>query len=172
MKQSGLYQYLEASGVLAHGSPADIEQARRTYWKHYKAQWRKRKRSETKSITVSFSKQEYAAIARNAQKITPTAFVHTAAVTFGKQHTMAVNEETIGYIQAVLLQNYHHIRDLGDEKNISHVTEQQLLNTLSAIEKMIMERLRNPVLLEEAMRTAISDDPEYKNTLQTILKNM
>lgn len=172
MKTSKLYQYLEATGVLEHGTPAEIDAARKQYNKQRKAQWRRNRRAELKAVTVEFSPQEYSKIKRAAKKYTnPTRFVYKAAIACAGQQTLTVNEATINFIHEVLLQNYHRIRDMGDDERLTSNTEAQLIDRLAAIEKVIMEKLQNPRLLEEALREAITNDPEYKHTLFNILKN-
>jgi hypothetical protein len=173
MKTSKLYEYLEATGILEHGSPEEIDAARKQYNNQRKAQWRRNRRAEFKAITVEFSPQEYNMIKRTAKKYrNPTRFVYKAAIAYGNQKTLTLDESTIHSVREVLLQNYHCIRDMGDDERLTSAVEEQLIKRLAAIEKVVMEKLQTPILLEEAVREAIADDPEYKHILYNILKTM
>lgn len=172
MKQSKLYDFLDEQGVLDTGTPADIERERRNYWRQYKSNWRRQKRAESKSITISLTHQEYTIIARSAkkQKMSVTKFVHTASLVFGQQQTMPIDEQTMGYIREALLLNYNRMSDLADDNQLSAITEQQLVQKLADIERVVVEKIKNPKLLEDAICEAIQFDPEYKYKIYELLK--
>lgn len=173
MKRSNkLYEYLEVSGVLDSGTAPDIAEARRQYVRQYKAAWRRKKRAETKSITVSFTQREFNTIsnAANAHVMNPTQFVQSAALFFGEQQTMPMDIVVINEIRALLLQNYHAIKDLADEGKLKPQTERQLLTGLYEIGNAIVNKLGNPQLLDGEISTVIKQNPEYKTVVGHILK--
>ena len=57
-KKSSIYQYLDSINILESGTDDDISQARKKYWREYKAGWRRQKRKEEKELTTSWTADE------------------------------------------------------------------------------------------------------------------
>src|SRR4051812_8742836 len=63
----GLHQYLNASGVLNHGSSEQIILAKQNYWKEYRRKYIQEKRKEEKQFNVSFTQKEYSIVKKAAK---------------------------------------------------------------------------------------------------------
>lgn len=174
MKSTNIYQYLESTGVLDTGSADDIERQRLLYWKKYKREWRQQQRRKLKSFTVYFDENMTAIIKRASvkQKMSCTKYIQQSALLHAQGKTITVNPNIFNYIREALMLNYHAIKDLEDGQYISPKTEREFISTLAVIEKKITAKLNEPAMLEDAIKEAIQNDPDYKNILHEILKNI
>lgn len=172
MKQSRLYHYLEASGVLDTGSPEDITRARLQYRNQQKAQWRRNKRALSKSITVYFSLKEYATIQRIAQRFnrTPTNFVSHCAFTTARNEPVTLHNETTLLIHEALMLTYHRICDIAESQHIPEATQTVLVSILQEVQATITAYLQHPKNIEAAVQDALVNNNVFRETLITMLK--
>jgi hypothetical protein len=103
-KGSGIYTYLQATGLLEHGTEDQIIAAKKMYWKQFRKIWKQQHRIEHKSYTISFSAKEQK-IVHNAAKQ-----AHTSITTFIKNSclqtptsTPIIDKKAIGKIRELLL---------------------------------------------------------------------
>src|SRR5579872_7003545 len=86
-KHSALYHYLEQANVLASGTDAQIQAAKREYRRQYQTAWRKRKRANNQEITITLDAHELQIITSAAKKHrrTRTKFCKEAALAYCTQ---------------------------------------------------------------------------------------
>src|ERR1043165_6327503 len=88
-RNSKLWEYLDASGILEKGSDEEIEAVKRTYWKKYFFEYKKKQRNSKPEYSVYFSKEngEHQTIEHAAKQhhLTVTAFIHSAALAYIRQ---------------------------------------------------------------------------------------
>lgn len=151
-----------------------IEKAKQQYWNEQKARWRKEQRLKTKSVTVVFTKAEYAKITKQAKRysLSRTKYTHNAALAYSEHKTLVLDNMTANYVREALILNYHMLRNLRDQEKITTEGEVQVLNKLAALQHEIIAALENPKRLEHAITELIHTEPEYKVEFIELIKNL
>lgn len=158
--------------MLDTGTAQEIDAAKEAYIRQYKATWRKNKRAESKSVTIAFTKSEYASIKRAAKNSTPTAFCHAAAIHFGKQVALGMDPESVGEIREILRLTYHQIRAIGENNSDQTIKEYSTAAKVEELERVLLEYFQKPKSLEAVITEAIQNDPDKKQQLLTLLNSM
>jgi hypothetical protein len=168
---SGIYQYLDSSGVLENGTPDEIAEVRREYLNMVKRQSMKRKRSIETEVKVFFSDVELISINKAATlyHLSRTKYVKEAALAYSKQAYLVADESVTNEIKHLLYQNRTAIEDVVQESTEKDITY-KLFDLIEKLEKTIMQYVTNPVLLEKALAKIISEHPEYAAQLQSIIE--
>jgi uncharacterized protein (DUF1778 family) len=106
--RSGLYEYLEASGVLAEGTADEIRMAKEEYWKGVRKEWRHQQRKDCKSYTIFFTRQEVTAVAKaaEARNTSITRFIKAAALKTATGN-LGIDQRIIGQVREVLFETYN-----------------------------------------------------------------
>ncbi len=147
MKQkSSLYAYLDSTKVLETGSEQDIVNARKEYWRQYKAEWRRNQRNATKQYTIALTADE-------AKQITIAAKKHRRSITtFIKESCQAYLNTTylvpdvvaLNEIRQLLAINYNALQKLFDENVIPFQIGRTLVQQMAELEKNVFEKLYHP----------------------------
>ena len=118
-KESALYDYLEKSGILAHGTPEEIRETKKEYWKLHRKEWRKQQRKKCKSYTVFLTPAECKLIQRalSGQKDTMTGFIRRSAL-HAAEHKTALIKEIVGKIREHFFEHYAAIEALTEDTRI------------------------------------------------------
>lgn len=159
-----IYQYLQSTGVLEHGTVEQIEAARKEYTKFRKAEWRKAHRKTIKTISVDFIPTIYRIIERTAKKhkTNPTAFVHGATIAAINQHKLHFNDAVIGEIREALMMNYYRLNNLVDDGIVQPGLVQPIIQHIATLERLVVDTLNSPKTIEESLKSAIQINPESK----------
>jgi len=149
-KPSSLHTFLEP--YLAQGSEDAIAQARKAYWKAYRAQWRKNKRKAEKVFAVSLTKAEQHLInnAARTHKRSRTRFLKEAAMAYINQRYLVPDIVAVNEIKELLAIAYTNLTRLSEERLVPEVLGKYLLVKILELEKAIHEKLECP-------KTAASD---------------
>lgn len=177
MKQSAnqtVYKYLEDLGVLEHGSPEDIENARKQYWRQYRAAWRKAKRAQGREVTICLTKNESTQLSRKAAQfgLTVNQYLKEAALAQSKQEVMAPQESVMRTIHEQLVLNCTAIQHACEDAESAVEIEHRLIEQIAHLENMVMAVLKNAYSIEESVRQAVQNNPEMKLKILNTLKNM
>lgn len=137
-KNSGVYAFLDASGLLENGTGKDIEQAKKQYWKEYRKKYNRIKRKENTSIQILFSFKEEKLIKQKAEKY------HTSPTNYIKQSALANNKNifdqvVVGEIRELLILHHNALRTLAGENKLLQSISDQLLNQASLLEKRVLD---------------------------------
>lgn len=131
-----LYDYLEATGVLATGTKEDILKAKKQYWISVRKEWQKQKRKECKSYTVFFTPTEYKAVLKALKdtKRSVTTFIKQSALQIAKSSS-GVDKITVGKVREVFFEAYDlieamDIRTKEEQLEQFVLLEQKILNLL------------------------------------------
>jgi hypothetical protein len=143
---SSIYQYLELTGVLATGSHADIQAARKQYWNKIKAAYKRKQRKEQKQYTISFTKQENAIIAKAATSHcrSNTAYCKAAALAYTKKQFIFPDITLLNDIKQSLLLLYYRINEIKEAGTISIQREQQLQQDIQTLQEALLLKLETP----------------------------
>lgn len=139
-KGSGIYTFLEASGLLKTGSNADIEQAKKQYWATVRKEYKKTKRQRCKGYTVFLNYHELKIISKTAQKQrinSITTFIKQASIAYCNNQ-FVIDKVAIGEIRQALSLHYMAIQTLRDENIVPHQVADKLLKQIIFIETKTM----------------------------------
>lgn len=173
-KKSGLYEYLDRVKILETGSDQDIANARKEYWKGYKAEWRNRQRQETKEFTIVFAVQEAKDILEAARKHkrSRSNFIKESCIAYLNKRYIVPDRLAINSIRQQLAMNKNTLQKLFDENKVSYQTGTTLLNQMSALERIMLTELHNPKTLEQWIIETVRTTPEYKEILIALLNKL
>lgn len=146
--KSNLYQYLEP--FLENGSPEDIDQARKQYWREYKAKWRKEKRQKEKEFTISFTDKELKLINQNASKHNRscTKFIKESALAYCAKQFLFPDITALNNIRELLALNYNAIQQLAEDSNLPPLQADEWMIKMIDLEEKVLTLLQNPKALE------------------------
>ena len=152
---SGIWNYLNAAGVLDGGSDEAIKRAKHNYRKSYLLKYKQRQRADKPECTVSFSKEngEYERVLAAAKKhnLKITTFVRAATLSYMSQNYLVPNRVQIGKLEQLLSESLNEVQKIARQKERFNWDREQ---KYEAIEKLILrlernigEVFRNPPLL-------------------------
>lgn len=173
-KKTGLYEYLESLNLVGSGLEEDIAAARNAYRKAYKADWRRKKRSETnrKEYTVTLNTQEVQIITvaaiRHARS--KTQFIKESSLAYVRRQFIVPDKVALGEVKHLLALNYGKLQQLFDEGLVHYTDGIQLLQRMDALEKGVLALVAYPKTIEVIVAEAVGKDPAYRNVILELLK--
>lgn len=179
-KHSGLWVYLDQAGVLERGSPEDIAEAKRAYWKRYHYDHRRSQRKEKPEFVVSLCRSDgtYTRIAAAAKrhKLTIPAYLRTAALAYLDQAFIVPNPEHLAHLEQLLSQCANEVQALAGAKEKYFWQRDEKIavieKRIERLEREVAELFRHPPSLEVYIRRAIKQSPEIKAQLQSLLLSL
>jgi hypothetical protein len=143
---SGIYEYLDKSKVLEHGTAADIEAVKAQYRKAYKAKWRQAQRQRSEQFTVSFTEQEAQKIAAMAKKYkwSCTRFIRLACLAYSDKTFLVVDVLATQAIAQLLAMNYNELKQAFDSYKTPFEVGKALLAQMADIEQKVLHELYHP----------------------------
>ena len=169
---SSIYEYLEASGVLDTGTDTQIENARKAYWKEYRAAYQRQKRKEMNVFTVSFTNKEMRLLKPIVKKHNSsyTPFIKQATLAYLQQQFVIMDPESINQIRELLTRNFTTLQNFEEQLPENH-THVSLTKIFSLLEQDINQILHNPNTLENAIQNSIQANPGFRQTILKILES-
>jgi hypothetical protein len=167
-----LYVFLEP--YLENGTAAEIAAARKSFWKEYRKNWNRQKRSEQKEIAVFYSKKEFRIIesAAQAHKLSCSKFVKESSLAYCSKEFIVHNQETVQDITLALARTYNLIQTLTDEQCIEEQTGERVMAKIESLETVVLGKLHNPVPLEDLIAGVVKEKPESKQTLLAFIQRL
>lgn len=140
-KHSGVWQYLEASGVLLHGSPEEIAAARQAYWCAYRQKWNKQER---KKYTIALNQKEHKELIQAAAKHhrKPTTFLKESAFCYMRSTYLTLDSASVQEIRILLARNYAALEALEEYQSESNFGI--VLMRMEELEFEVLRILTNP----------------------------
>lgn len=179
-KNTGLWAYLDACGVLSNGTEQEIRAARRAYRKIYLRQYKKQQRTEKLEFLVQLSKkdQEYSTIAHAAKKhrMSITAFLRLATLSYIKRSFLVPDRALVAKLAGLLESCLNDVRALASVKgnhNVFALEEKYdaIERRVVSLETEIQTLFFFPPLLEAAVGNAVREDPALKDRLLIIISH-
>jgi hypothetical protein len=172
-KGSGIYAYLEASGILATGTDAEIAAMRKQYYKEYKKNWRKEKRSREREFTVAYDETELKIIGEAASKVHKTCarFIHEAALAYCTKHYL-LDTVVLNDIRETLTRTCSTLESIAENSNMQDRVTNLLLQKIDALETAILSHLQYARSLEDWLMETVAVKPETKGVFLQLLKNL
>lgn len=150
-KQSGVYAYLVASGVLEHGKLEDIAEAKKAYWSLRKKEWKQKKRKTEQQFTVSFTDDELKIIqsASKKHRISRTAYIKAAALAYPRLQYIVPDSSIITSIQEAIYANYNGLEKICEQGLAGEAVIENLLQRMEVLESLVLSQLLYPQLKED-----------------------
>jgi hypothetical protein len=145
-KKSNLYAFLDSTKVLETGSEQAIVEARKAYWKAYKAEWRQKQRKSKKLVVIVLSREEAMHLKENAQtyKRSLPGFIKASCFAYlGKQY-LAPDPTALSTIRQLLAMNYNALQKLFDENIIPFEAGRMVLSQIAGLEQKVISELYHP----------------------------
>lgn len=176
-KKSGVWQHLFATGILDKGTPEEIAEAKRAYWKQYHYNHRRTQRQEQPEVVVALPRSDgtYTTItgAAKKHKLSVAAFLRTATLAYLSQAYVLPDRAMLAHLRELLSQCANEIQAIAGAKEKYFWQREQKIETMEArIEKLdreIQELLCNPPTLEAQIITALRQSPEIRTQLLQLI---
>lgn len=141
---SGVYQYLEASGVLDAGSSEDIAKMRKKYWNERKRISKQEKRKRETEFKIYVTDKELEDIARFAKihHMSCTNYIKKAAIAYTHKRFLIINQASVNHITQLLSLNYSLLQDMLDGAQTD--TANSVLQTMTLLEQEVLAALYTP----------------------------
>ena len=172
--KSSIYEYLDSTKVLESGTENDIAQARKKYWREYKAQWRKQKRKAEKELTTSWTVEELKIIGDVARKhkISKTEFLKMSALAYIDKRYIVPDAIEVRRIAQMLAMSYNLIQEMINENVLHLQTGKIILEKIFELEREVLVSLHNPKTLDQLITEAINKTPQTKARLYQLLETI
>jgi hypothetical protein len=163
-KQINLYEFLEQSGILETGDEALIKKARTAYWRDYHKNYKRERRASEKEFLVTLNHAEQALMTAEAGKHGQSVshLLKEAAFAYMHKAYLPLPSNELVQIQLLLSSCYDCL-----ERNKDAI---KAIEAILNIEEMLRELAAKPLDLEDAIRAAIAEHPQYLNTLEKLIK--
>jgi hypothetical protein len=145
IKKTSLYKYLEP--FLENGDMEQIAEARKEYWRKYKATWRRNKRQQEKEFTLSLTPRELQVLRHEKIKHNRsyTQFIKEAALSYCKKQFLIPDTIALNKIKELLALNYNALQQMTEEELPDTKTHDQLIKRMADLEERVLAILHNPV---------------------------
>ncbi len=150
-RQTGMWEYLEASGVLETKDDKLIEKAKREYKRIYQRQYRKLRRKQIKEVNISLDKADWEKLDHAAQEhhYSLPAFVKQSALSYINQTYLVPDREPITRLEQRLRLCQTDIRVIAKNVHKLNMTELnlafiQLAERIQSLEDIVVTSFTKP----------------------------
>lgn len=169
-----VYKYLETTGVLNIGSSEDIANAKKAYWKSYKATWRKQKRQQEKEFTTSWNSDEVEELTAEAKNhhMSRVAFIKKAVFAYIHTSYIVPDLQLIRKISQSLNMQHNLILEMLESETIPQKLGNHIAEKLLELEQLIIDSLNNPKNIESLVIESITKTPSLKTEIYHLLEKI
>lgn len=142
-KQSGIYSFLDQSGLLEHGTVDEIIAAKKLYWSDIRKEWKQQHRKDYKSYTIFFSAKEQHLLeqALSKAKCSINSFIKNACLRVLNE-SPGVDAKTIGAIRELLVNFYSDVQLYCENPIQTALQFDSFLEKFMVLEKSILSLLK------------------------------
>lgn len=177
-RNTKLWLYLYQSGVLNSNDETLIKQKAKEYWKDYDRNRKKRKRASKREYTITFKQEEIKALKFTAHTVGMSIpeYIRQLTRTNILSVPFVAHAQTIKHIEQILIHCKNKINDIAKKettknwlgKNNNYDT---LTTTIEQIQTTITDAFKQTPTLQEVIRTTISNNPMFIQTIQQIIQS-
>ena len=144
---TGVYQYLEISGVLDAGSSEDIALKRKEYWNERKRISQQAKRQKETEFKIFFTDKEQQDIAKaaKAHSMSRTRYIKEAALAYTSKQFLIINQASVNHIGQLLALNYSFLQEIVDSTQMGNADI--ILQKMICLEQVVLAALCNPPII-------------------------
>jgi hypothetical protein len=177
-RDTGLWSFLEHSGVLENGDADQIAAAKKLYRKAYLKAYKQKQRKEKPEFLVQFSEKEhYSRVAKAAKKhhLSISAFLKNATLAYLDRSYLIPDRIVVGKLALLLEGCLNDVRAISTTKtkHTSFVLEEKyeaIERRIGVLQDHIRDLFCYPALLENAVAEA-ARNPHTCQRLNIILSN-
>jgi hypothetical protein len=178
-KNSGMWAYLDASGVLEKGTVEEIKIAKKAYRKEYILNYRRKQRTGKPEYIVGLSKSngDYFKIniAAKLHKMAITTFIRTAALAYVDKTYIVPDRLQLWELKQLLSNSLNEIQTIVKQKEKYFWGKEQkfkdIENRIEKLESEINLKLTQPYTLEELIIKEIEKEPALREHLLAFLNS-
>lgn len=139
-KHTGVYGFLDASGLLENGTGKQIEAAKKQYWKDYKKKWYKEHKENSKPFKIVVDLKQAKKIEQQAKKfhLHPATYIKQASLS---NNQIIINPATVGEIRELIVLHHNSLLSFLEEDKLPKQIANQLISQVSRLENRILEFL-------------------------------
>lgn len=149
---TGLWEYLEASGVLEKGTDEEIKAVKQSYRKEYLLLYKRKQRASKPEFTVNFNSEdgEFARVSQAAKrhKMPITTFLRVAVMAYLEQTFIVPNVLQIAELEQLLSNCLNEVQSIVRTRERYHWEREQKLEAIEKIiirlEEKVNQLFRNP----------------------------
>lgn len=141
---SGVWKFLEMSGVLDTGSEEEISKKRLEYWNMRKRISKQEKHKSETEFKIYLNSIELPIIAKSAKahKMSRTRFIKQAALAYTTKQYIVPDQAAINHITQLLALNYSLLQEISE--TMPFCKSDVILEQISALKKQVIDALCNP----------------------------
>lgn len=160
-QRSSVYSHLKSSGVLENGTPAQIQSARKQYWKEYRSRWRNNKRQTDKEFTIAFNTEELKELTKEAKRhnLSQPKFIKLAFFGYLNKSFVVPDSKEVKRISQLLGMTYNEIQQLNDNDKLEGRIGREALESIWNLERLILPLLNNPRTINSHIVEHIQKSP-------------
>jgi hypothetical protein len=141
---SGVWKFLEMSGVLDTGSEIDIEKKRKEYWNARKRMSKQEKRKQETEFEIYLNRVELLTIASAAMEnnMSRTRYIKQAALAYANRQYILPDKAEVNHIKQLLALNYSLLQEMAETMPFD--LADTLLQQMGYLEQQVTTALCNP----------------------------
>lgn len=165
-KDIGWFAYLELNSA-GQSTEVEIATLRKEWIKICKAQWRKANRTQVKSLTVSFTAEEYQTITDAAKKHmrSRTRYCKDAVFSYLNRVYLIPDVLEVRHARQSIDMTYNIIQEAIHQNAIPSDTGRLALTKIFELERLLVATLYHPALLDDVILKTMQERPGYKDHL-------
>jgi len=173
-RNSSIYAFLQAKGILEKGTHEEIQSARKEYWNDYKRRWRIEKRRKEKEVTLSLSRDELKLVTREAKRhnLSQTQFLKQASFAYINRSFIVPNSMEVKRIVQLLSMTYNSLQVMSEEEKLNSSMSREVLHAIHQLEIDILPLLHNPKSIEEHLKQHIEKRIGNKEQLLKFINSL
>jgi len=145
-KKTSIYSHLDSTKVLEHGTAAEVEAAKKAYWKAYKAAWRKCQRNQFKQFTIALTEPETKQIrvAAKKHKRSCSRFIKESCFAYINRAYLVIDVLAVRTIEQLLAMNYDALKQAFDAYLLPFDLGKALMAQMAELEERVVRELNHP----------------------------
>lgn len=162
--------------MLVEGNEEKIQEARKTYWRIYDREYKRRKRTkEKREFRVSFDRDEVAIVraAATAKGLKPAEYIREATRADIRKASVTPHPYLLKEVQQLLLRANNDIQLLKERDTKGWLGANRdydrLERIVAGVEAYVVGLFREPLLLREGIEQTLRANPNYIHTLRDII---
>jgi hypothetical protein len=161
---SGMWDYLDAVGVLEKGTDAEIKAAKKAYRKKYFLEYKQRQRINKPEYTINFKKDNgehtRISLAAKQHKMTVTAFLHSAVLAYLNRSYIVPDRLQVARLEQLLSDCLNEIKSIIKPKEKYFWEREQRIELIEKriqkLEVQVNDIFRNPPLIQNDHQNQIA----------------
>ena len=161
---SGMWEYLDAVGVLEKGTDEEIKAAKKAYRKKYFLEYKQKQRSNKPEYTINFKKENgehgRISLAAKQHKMTVTSFIRSAVLAYLNRTYIVPDRLQIARLEQLLSDCLNEIKSIIKPKERYFWEQEQRIELIEKriqnLEAQVNDIFRYPPLMQNDYQNQIA----------------